>query len=128
MNRCYRLIQSWKNDVWGAILPPHLHQPTCRGVTEIMTPFQQHQIRIPSVGISKTETPHRSDRSFQHKHRQIYFPAHGIISNIPLFSSLRKALRNPVFMRLSRLKCAFFIHHFAHFYKSTCFIFLLKRI
>ena len=35
---------------------------------------------------------------------------------IPLFSSLRKALRNPVFMRLSRLKCAVFIHYFAHFY------------
>ena len=49
-------------------------------------------------------------------HTQIYFPAHRIIAYIPLFSSLRKGLRNPVFMRLSRLKCAFFIHHFAHFY------------
>ena len=67
------------------------------------------------VGILVLEAPCRSDKLFS-AHTQIYFPAHRIIAYIPLFSSLRKGLRNPVFMQLSRLKCAFFIHHFAHFY------------
>lgn len=70
---------------------------------------------LENIGISVLETPCRSDKSFS-ENTQIYFPAHRIIAYIPLFSSLRKGLRNPVFMRLSRLKCAFFIHHFAHFY------------
>lgn len=67
------------------------------------------------IGILVLEAPCISDKLFS-AHTQIYFPAHRIIAYIPLFSSLRKGLRNPVFMRLSRLKCAFFIHHFAHFY------------
>ena len=67
------------------------------------------------IGILVLEAPCRSDKLFS-AHTQIYFPAHRIIAYIPLFSSLRKGLRNPVFMQLSRLKCAFFIHHFAHFY------------
>lgn len=70
---------------------------------------------LENIGISVLETPCRSDKLFS-ANTQIYFPAHRIIAYIPLFSSLRKGLRNPVFMRLSRLKCAFFIHHFAHFY------------
>lgn len=79
-----------------------------------------HWIDSPSkqsicIGILVLEAPCRSDKLFS-AHTQIYFPAHRIIAYIPLFSSLRKGLRNPVFMRLSRLKCAFFIHHFAHFY------------
>ena len=79
-----------------------------------------HWIDSPSkqsicIGILVLEAPCRSDKLFS-AHTQIYFPAHRIIAYIPLFSSLRKGLRNPVFMQLSRLKCAFFIHHFAHFY------------